>query len=152
MKKLSLFILLNVAVFFVGCSHAPKPDAKGEALGSKSGYLIEGTFKPDGSFAPASLRSTQKYAFAATDVYGVTLPNGLKKAQVTLLNRKDKTINLQYRFFWYDESGMEMDSGSSVWQPMQLAGKVTRTIASTARRADARSFQVYVRELPDGRR
>lgn len=152
MKKLNFYALLSLILVSVGCSHAPKEDAVGQALGSKSGYMIEGTFRRNGTFMPTTLQSTQKYAFAATDVHGVTMPNGLKKAQVTIMNRKDKTLNLQYRFFWYDESDMEIDPGSNVWQPIQLAGKVTRPIISTARRSDAYRFQVYIRELPEGRR
>lgn len=85
--------------------------------------------------------------FQIVDVKSV-MASDLMRAQVTLSSKDRDTLPFQYRFDWYDASGIEIDSGSGSWKPFVLYGRESKTIQSVAPNQRAKEFKLKIRE-PD---
>ncbi|SNB47538.1 YcfL family protein [Geobacter sp. DSM 9736] len=66
-------------------------------------------------------------------------------AQVSLRSKDRDTINLEYRYEWFDLQGMETGS-SSAWKPLLLYSRETRTVQGIAPDPRAREFKLKLRE------
>ena len=142
-----LIIFISSLLLITGCSSEPKPSAKVTSLGSR-GFLVEGEFEDSGKFI--SKKNTQGHmgkVFVVSEVNGVDI-EGIKKVEATITNRTEKTVNIEYRFFWYDASGMDMNGLTDVWHPITLEGKSDQTLSSVAKTPMANYFKLYVRKLP----
>jgi uncharacterized protein YcfL len=69
----------------------------------------------------------------------------LLKAQVGVLSLTNDSQNLQYKFKWFDQNDLEIDSGGQAWQPFVLHGKETKNLQATALNPTARRFVVTIR-------
>jgi len=69
----------------------------------------------------------------------------LMNASVTLKSCKDKTINIQYKFVWYNSKGIEIDPDSLPWIPLTIYGKETKTVQSVAPNPSAKEFKIKLR-------
>ena len=67
----------------------------------------------------------------------------LLKAVVTVVSKKHYSLNLQYKFYWYNAQGVEIGSGS--WQPLVLYGKETQQIQAVASNSSAKEFKIEIR-------
>lgn len=67
------------------------------------------------------------------------------RAQVTLVSKYSKTQNFQYRFSWFDEGGVELDSGARHWLPLLMYGNETKTVQGVAPNPSARQFKINLR-------
>ena len=144
-KSITLLGLLGLCLLLGACT-TPKSVEVGN-LG-KSGLKAKGSFNIDGTFSRSALtdKGQKKQNFQIMTVTGKEV-DGFKKIQVTVMNKLDKDLNLQYRFSWYDAQGMEIESDSTSWQPLHLFGRVTRPINSVARSRQAVSFELYIRNF-----
>jgi uncharacterized protein YcfL len=72
----------------------------------------------------------------------------IMRAQATLRSKDRDTLPFQYRFDWYDASGIEINSGSGSWKPLILYGRESKTIQAVAPDPRAKEFKLKIRE-PD---
>lgn len=66
--------------------------------------------------------------------------------QVTMRSKAGETINLQYKFEWYDLSGLALDMTSATWKPLILYGKESKTIQDLAPNPLGREFKLLLRD------
>ena len=69
-------------------------------------------------------------------------PGGLLKVQVELLNRTRSLQRFNYRFEWFDASGMQVNNVISAVIPDQIEGKESKMISSIAPSPSCRDFRV----------
>jgi uncharacterized protein YcfL len=74
------------------------------------------------------------------------LAGDLMRAQVSLKSKDGDTLKLQYRFDWYDGTGMEINSGAGAWKPLLLFGKESKTVQGVAPDPRAKEFKLKIRE------
>ncbi|WP_087017289.1 YcfL family protein [Thaumasiovibrio subtropicus] len=72
--------------------------------------------------------------------------NGLIQARVPIKSVTDKTLKLQYRFYWYDGQGLELSGSDSPWLQAILYGKDRVTLQGMANDARATQYRVLIRE------
>lgn len=143
-SKLSVFCLLVALLGLAGCT--PKPSAKVTTLGSL-GYVAAGSFSESGDFVPRENDKTLiSKDFTIQSVRGVCL-DGIKKVQLKVENNIRRSLQLEYRFVWYDASGMDISADSDAWQPFIVEGRAAKTISSSSKSIMAHSFEVYIRKL-----
>lgn len=146
-KKVSKLFLSSVLVCLLGLSGCtPKPSAKVTTLGSL-GYVAAGSFSEAGDFIP---RENDKVLlskdFTIQSVRGVSL-DGIKKVQLKVENNIRRSLQLEYRFVWYDANGMDVSADSDAWQPFVVEGRSAKTIASSSKSILAQKFEIYIRKL-----
>jgi uncharacterized protein YcfL len=83
-----------------------------------------------------------------TDVKNRT-NNDLLEVQLTLTSTYKKSQQLQYHFIWFDKDGFVLESGKSPWKPLELHGMQTAAVKGLAPTIDAKSFSLYVRDVPE---
>lgn len=143
-SRYALLVLLGALFSLTGCT--PTPSAKVTSLGSL-GYVAAGSFSETGDFVPREQdRTLISKDYTIRSVKGVSL-DGVKKAQLKVENTTGHSLQLEYRFIWYDTSGMDVSADSDAWQPFTVEGKASKTIASASKSLLAKSFEVYVRPL-----
>ena len=69
----------------------------------------------------------------------------LMNTNVKLVSQEDSTLNLQYKFLWYNAQGAEISSGSSPWLPLIIYGRETKQVHSVAPDPSAREFKIELR-------
>jgi len=73
----------------------------------------------------------------------------LLQINLSLTSTYKKSLQLQYQFQWFDQDGFVIEAGKSPWQPMELHGMQTKTVASLAPTTHVATFTLYVREVPE---
>lgn len=74
--------------------------------------------------------------------------NDLLALNLSLTSRYKKSLQLQYQFQWFDQAGFVIEAGKSPWQPLELHGMQTITVAGLAPSIQVATFSLYVREVP----
>lgn len=72
--------------------------------------------------------------------------NGHLRASLTLTSARNKTMQIQYKFAWFDASGFEIDPDAETWRVLTLEGRDTRPVTGIAPTTAAESFRLRVRE------
>ncbi|PSW07294.1 YcfL family protein [Photobacterium lipolyticum] len=72
--------------------------------------------------------------------------NGLMKAGVPVTSQVSDDMKLQYRFYWYDAQGLEVDGSDAPWRQFVLHGKDTMTLQAVARSPKAKQYRIYIRQ------
>lgn len=75
--------------------------------------------------------------------------NDLLAINLSLTSRYKKSQQLQYQFQWFDQDGFVIEAGKSPWQPLELHGMQTITVAGLAPSTQVAKFSLYVREVPE---
>jgi len=75
------------------------------------------------------------------------LPTGLLKVQVTLRNTSTKPFKFSYRFIWFNNSGMLIDTPSSTWIEKDILGGDTAYLSSVAPNPQCADFKVKLMAL-----
>ena len=148
------FLALMSCLLFAACSTPHVSERKGgslemEKLGSESGVMIEGRFKDDGSLDrknSITKDNMRGYSFRVSDIRGVDL-NGIKKVQISVVNRSDTKVDLQYRFIWIDDYGMEVSTNLENWQTVALYGNQTVAVTGTSNSPESSAFRVFIRPI-----
>ena len=70
---------------------------------------------------------------------------GLMKTQVNLISKHSKNVNIKYKFSWFDDDGMEIDSNADAWTPLMLYGNESKTVQGVAPNPTARKFKIKIR-------
>ena len=94
----------------------------------------------------------------------VELPDGLLKIQVTATNirtsfwdqasswfMKDNPYQIAYRFSWFDENGMDVNTGAQTWIPMTVIPGDTIRIMAVSPNPRCKDFTLSLKENQDTR-
>lgn len=73
--------------------------------------------------------------------------NGLVRGIVSVTSKFTGDQQLQYRFYWYDEQGLEVNGSDSPWRTFVVRGLDTMSIQSVAMKPEATQFRVQIRTL-----
>lgn len=79
------------------------------------------------------------------DMKASTTENGLLKASVSLISKKRGTREFQYKFSWYDATGIEVEPEASPWKPVIIYGKEAKSLQDVAPNATVTEFRVKLR-------
>ena len=71
----------------------------------------------------------------------------LLKAQVTLVSKYSKTLNVQYKFSWFNEQGIEINPDGGPWTPLVLYGNETKSLQGVAPNPSAKEFKIQIRGM-----
>ena len=71
--------------------------------------------------------------------------NGRLIANVLVTNTTNNTQRLQYRYYWYDEQGLELNSDQAPWQQFILYGGEEKVLRGVAVDKGAENFRVFIR-------
>lgn len=72
--------------------------------------------------------------------------NGMLRARLTVTSARNKTVQLQYKFAWFDANGIEIDPDAETWRVLTLEGRDTRPLIGIAPSSAAESFRLRIRE------
>lgn len=67
-------------------------------------------------------------------------------AQVTMHSKAGETINLQYKFEWFDLNGLALNADSATWKPLLIYGKESKTIQGLAPDPRGREYKLLLRD------
>lgn len=71
----------------------------------------------------------------------------LMRGTVTLQSNRRRSLQMQYRFSWYDSNGMEIDGGGQPFRDLIIEGRDTVTVSSVAPSPHAAEFKIRVRKV-----
>ena len=72
--------------------------------------------------------------------------NGHMRASATLTSARNKSMQVQAKFAWFDAAGFEIDPDAETWRVITLEGRDTRPIVGIAPSPAAESFRIRIRE------
>lgn len=88
---------------------------------------------------------TDNALIGITRILGVnetTGPGGFVKIQVELVNMSVNPQSFSYKFEWFDQNGMRVDTPTSTFIPRQLEGMERTVISCVAPSPNAKDFQL----------
>jgi uncharacterized protein YcfL len=85
------------------------------------------------------------------------LPNGLMKVQAAFRNERtgffywlwygDAPYHIAYRFTWFNQSGMKVDTAASTWIPIDIMPGDVVYISGTAPNASCKDFTITLKQI-----
>lgn len=72
--------------------------------------------------------------------------DGHARGIVTLLSEYKADQNIQYRFYWYDNEGLEVNSKQSAWKQQVIRGFESLTISEVSVNPNGKQFRVQIRQ------
>ena len=72
--------------------------------------------------------------------------NGHMRASATLTSARNKSMQVQAKFAWFDAAGFEIDPDAETWRVITIEGRDTRPIVGIAPSPAAESFRIRIRE------
>lgn len=73
--------------------------------------------------------------------------DGHTRGVVRLTNQSKGDLLVQYRFYWYDNDGLEVNTKLAPWKQAILRGQETTSISEVSVNPDGKQFRVQIREL-----
>ncbi|MBQ7177457.1 MAG: YcfL family protein [Victivallales bacterium] len=134
MKKLAPFTVL-ILVVMLGCA---SDSTSGLELTLKEGgsqpiiRIVDSSFKRHIDVEEAIMRRGK---------------TGFLEASVCVRNRKKKDYPIQYKFFWFDADGMEIQPGARPWEQTTLHGGEAVTLSATAPEKGGSKFIIRLRRI-----
>lgn len=135
------FIIILMAVSFIGCSTTAGIEGSMSAATGQNGQTV---YRKNVIINNASLARNIQIADMKSDFVG-----NLLRAHVSLLNKDNDTMNLQFKFSWFDENGREIDPDTDAWTPVILYGNESKSLQGVAPNPNAKEFKIKIRELQD---
>ncbi|OGU17791.1 MAG: hypothetical protein A2076_10810 [Geobacteraceae bacterium GWC2_53_11] len=132
--------VLIASLGLVGCSTTAGVETTGKMSWDEQGAR---TLEKNVVFNNSGLKGD----FQIVDVKS-SMAGDIMRAQATLRSKDRDTLPFQYRFEWYDNSGMEINSGAGSWKPLTLYGRESKTVQGVAPDPRAKEFKLKIRE-PD---
>jgi uncharacterized protein YcfL len=133
-------VAIAVSLGLVGCSTTAGVEATGKTTWDEQGARsLEKNVVFNNSGLKGDIQIVDIKSAMAGDVM---------RTQATLRSKDKDTLPFQYRFEWYDGSGLEINSGAGSWKPLILYGREAKTIQAVAPDSRAREFKLKIRE-PD---
>lgn len=128
MKHIRTITFLAVALFLLsGCA-------------SRVGTLV--TSAPETKVHLSGKKLEKKLKITNTRTSRV---NDLLRVQIDAYNENKKQIDLEYRFRWLDESGMEVENNTILWKPKKAEATDNVYFVAVAPLSSAVDYEFYVR-------
>ncbi len=83
------------------------------------------------------------------DNISTTLSDGHTRGVVRLASQYKGDLNIQYRFYWYDDQGLEVNLQQGPWRQTVVRGMETVAISEVSVNPNGKQFRVQIRELDD---
>jgi uncharacterized protein YcfL len=131
---------LIASMGLVGCSTTAGVEATGKTSWDEQGAR---SLEKNVVFNNSGLRGDIQIVEVKSAMAG-----DIMRAQATLRSKDRDTLPFQYRFDWYDASGIEINAGAGSWKPLVLYGRESKTIQAVAPDPRAKEFKLKLRE-PD---
>jgi uncharacterized protein YcfL len=77
--------------------------------------------------------------------------NGILEMQVELFNKDDDMQKVEYKVWWFDESGFKMDSIMTQWRGASISGNGHGLIKAIAPNPKAKDFLLHVIDSFEGK-
>lgn len=78
-----------------------------------------------------------------------SMVNGHTRGVVRLLSNYRGDQNLQYRFYWYDAQGLEVNTQPGAWKQFVIHGEETVSLSEVSVKPDGTQFRVQIRAAND---
>ncbi len=72
--------------------------------------------------------------------------NGHTRGIVQISSTSKSDQNLQYRFYWYDDQGLEVNAKQSAWRQFILRGHEAISLSEVSINPNATQFRIQIRE------
>ncbi len=135
--KLAALLIVGMALLS-GC--ATTSGAEGRA---KAGWTDEGAPLLNTKVVYNSSTLSRKVAI---DEMTSSKAGDMLLAQVTMHSKAGDTINLQYKFEWFDSNGLALNAASATWKPLLIYGKESKTIQGLAPDPRGREYKLLLRD------
>jgi uncharacterized protein YcfL len=126
MKKIGIALVMALAL--VGCTK----NTAGLRVDGQSQKVIFGDNVLGGRLQIENI--------ATTDV------EGHARGIVTLASQYAADQNIQYRFYWYDDDGLEVNSKQAAWKQQVIRGFETLSVSEVSINPNGTQFRVQIRE------
>jgi uncharacterized protein YcfL len=73
--------------------------------------------------------------------------NDHARGVVRVKNKTSSDQGILYRFYWYDDQGLEVNTQPGPWKQLILRGKETRTLSEVSVSPKGTHFRVQIRKL-----
>ncbi len=139
MKTITNILLIIFMVVVTGCFEQQQDSRIHMRQGVKSDSLVDNI-----------VTKPVAYAFSALIGEGIEIKEAIMKRNkagslelhINGYNRSYNTRRFRYRVEWLDESGLLIQSKTSVWLPMSAMGKSPFSLKAVAPRAEAVNFRM----------
>lgn len=81
------------------------------------------------------------------DNISTTEVDGHARGVVRLASQYTSDIHIQYRFYWYDDQGLEVNLKQGPWRQAVIRGMETMAISEVSIHPNGKHFRVQIREL-----
>jgi uncharacterized protein YcfL len=78
-----------------------------------------------------------------------TTADGRTRGVVRLLSKYKGNQSIQYRFYWYDDQGLEVNTKRGPWRQLIIHGTEEVSISEVSINPNGREFRVQIRQLKD---
>lgn len=85
----------------------------------------------------------------SVDDITTTHVDGHAQGIVSLSSNISSDLDLLYRFYWYNDQGLEVNTKVGNWRRLIIRGKETRSISEVSVNPDATQFRVQIRRNND---
>ncbi|CAH0525551.1 YcfL family protein [Vibrio hippocampi] len=75
--------------------------------------------------------------------------HGHARGVVELTNTSDFNQSIQYRFYWYDQQGLEVNTKQAPWKRQIFRGGETLTLSEVSISPEGKEFRMQLREAKD---
>ncbi len=83
------------------------------------------------------------------DDISTTQVNGHTRGVVTLTNHFQGNQNILYRFYWYNDQGLEVNSRPGPWQRLIIYGNETTSLSEVSVNPNGTQYRVQIRAAED---
>jgi len=128
MKK--WLILIAAALTLMGCASS---NTAGLRIDGASQTVLFGDNVLAGSLSIEDIATTEV--------------DGRARGIVRLLNQTKGDQHVQYRFYWYDDEGLEVNNKLSPWRQAILRGEEEISISEVSINPNGQQFRVQIRAL-----
>ncbi len=127
MKRLSIVLLSAIAAF--GCAQAP---TAGLSIDGQSQRVIMNDNALGGRLDIENIDTDEV--------------NGHARGIVRLASQYKGDQHVQYRFYWYDDKGLEVNSKPGAWRKVIVRGFETISISEVSVNPNATQYRVQIRQ------
>lgn len=139
-KKVTNLVSISfLALFIVSCADTPPVTSGMGTQKMHPGDEFSKHLKVDNAELHEKLK--------ITDVKS-RMTNDLMELNLELTSTYKKSLKLQYHFNWFDADGFVVESRKSPWKALELHGMQTTALRGVAPSSNVKSFNIYVREVP----
>ena len=85
----------------------------------------------------------------AIEDISTTIVDGRTRGVVRLVSKYKGDQSIQYRFYWYDDQGLEVNTKRGPWRQLIIHGTEEASISEVSINPNGREFRVQIRQLKD---